>query len=57
MNIARKLELAKAALASIIDHDDSPLEEVAAALVELDAYIGATTVVAQARRAAKETKQ
>lgn len=57
MNIARKLELAKAALASIIDHDDSPLEEVAAALVELDAYIGATTAVAQARRAAKETKQ
>lgn len=57
MNIARKVELAKAALASIIDHDDSPLDEIAAALVDLDAYIGATVAVAQARRAAKETTQ
>lgn len=51
MNIDRKLEIAKEAIASITRHDDAPAEEVLVAVAELGRFVEAEGKAAGERRA------
>ncbi len=54
MKIARKVELAKQALASITRHDDAEMVVVEAAAAELSAFMAQELQEAAARRAARK---
>jgi len=56
MNIDRKLEIAKEAIASITRHDDAPAAEVATAAAEIGKFINAEMKAAGERRAARAEK-
>lgn len=54
MDIAKKVEYAKVYIDSITTHDDAPMEDVVAAVAELQAHAQQQVAAAQARRDAAE---
>lgn len=52
MDIAHKTDIARRALASILTHDDAPIDQIAAAAAELIAEINSGLAEANGRRAA-----
>lgn len=55
MNLSRKLEIAKTAIASITRHDDASGKELAAAIKILDDFIDSERTAAIERREARES--
>ncbi len=57
MNLARKLELARAAIASITRHDDASDTELNACAVELRTFLDQEMKAAASRRAERDHKR
>lgn len=54
MKVSEKVERAKEALASILRHDDEPIETIHAAVNELREFMNVELEEAETRRAEKE---